>query len=137
LSPLRSSTFKIISAGLDGKSGSYEIGDSPATSYEYNVAIALIKLGIEFIFQYQFFGGRALRGGMVVDFLAFTSPLPTPIWVHGEYWHRGRQETIDKYQMAVLAQQQRGRLAAAVILWGTEVKTPEGALSAVRRELRL
>jgi hypothetical protein len=112
-------------------------GPKQATSYEFYVAKALDTVGIRYIFQYQFFGGRALRGGMVVDFLALTSPLSTPIWVHGEYWHLGRQTTIDKYQLAVLYQFQAGLLAQAVVLWGADVKTPEAALAAVRRELRV
>ena len=119
------------------KQGGYLVKEQKATLYEFNVALALDKLGLEYDFQYSFFGGRSLRGGMVVDFLVYTSPLPTPCWVHGEYWHRGRQATIDKFNAAVLTQVQRGRLAEPVILWGHEIETKEAAMSAVRKAFRL
>ncbi len=64
-------------------------GQIPSSKEEYWVALALERLGIAFIYQYSISGGRSVRGGQVIDFLAYTVPLPTPIFVQGEYWHGG------------------------------------------------
>lgn len=119
----------------EGRSrGPWYIQDKLATSYEYNVARALEKLDLEFEFQVSFFGGRRLRGGIIVDFWVFTKPLPTPLWVHGEYWHKGRQRTIDLMQQATLFAFLAGAAAQGVVLWGQDVETEEKALRACRRE---
>jgi hypothetical protein len=128
------SRYEIISPK---KAGSYSIQGAKATDIEWRVAKALDTLDIPYIFQYELFGGHSKRGGVVVDFLAITAPLSTPIWVQGEYWHQSRQKTVDDYQMAIVAHYNRGQLAEAVVLWGAELQTDEAALSTVRRELRI
>ena len=111
----------------------YTVEGKKATSYEWNVAQALEKIGLEYIFQMSYFGGRNLRGGIVLDFLVFTKPLPTPLWVHGEYWHMGKQRTIDQMQRATMFLFMAGEAAMGVVLWGEDVKTEDLALSAVKR----
>jgi hypothetical protein len=71
------------------------------SSYEANVADALDALGWDYWYQYEAGGGRRLRGGMVVDFIIWTRPAATPLWVNGRYWHAQRRET-DKLQQARL-----------------------------------
>lgn len=44
---------------------------------------------VDFTFQSNLFGGRLLKGGLVIDFL-FTNPPNLAISVAGEYWHFGR-----------------------------------------------
>lgn len=115
----------------------YFIQEKRATSYEYNVALALEKVGLTFVFQLSSMGGRNFRGGIVLDFLVETRPLPTPLWVHGEYWHMGKRRTIDLMQQATLFMFMAGEWAMGRVLWGEDVATPEAALLAVKKEFLL
>jgi len=109
---------------------SYIIQGKSASLYEYNVALALEKLGIDYIFQFSIMGGKMHRG-YVIDFIINT-PIPIPLEVNGEYWHRNmalelRQKSdIDAY----LSQFGYAPLA---ILWGKDTDTEEHALSSARR----
>lgn len=115
----------------------YLVEGKKATSYEWNVAQALDTVGLEYIFQMSYFGGRQLRGGIVLDFLVFTAPLATPLWVHGEYWHMGKQRTIDEMQRATMFLFMAGEATMGQVIWGEECKTPEDALVAVKRLFRI
>lgn len=115
----------------------YEVEGKKATSYEWNVAQALETVGLEYIFQMSYFGGRQLRGGIVLDFLVFTRPLPTPLWVHGEYWHQGKQRTVDLMQRATMFLFMAGEAAMGEVIWGEDCKTPEDALQAVKKLFRI
>lgn len=130
--------FSLPTAGKAFKTdGKYIVQGSNASELEFHVAIALDKLEIAYIYQYAFLGGRVQRGGFIADFLALTHPLATPIWVHGRYWHRGKQRTEDDLQQQVMQFYHRGEMAEPVVFWEEEVSTPEDALNAVRRELRV
>ena len=114
----------------------YEVHGKRASLYEWRVAQVLDQLEIDYIFQVDYLGGRSLRGGLVLDFVVFTAPLPTPVWVHGEYWHGGKQRTIDIYQQVTLDFMLRGQLNPAVVLWGKDLQTDEQARATVKREMR-
>lgn len=59
------------------------------SSYEWNIARSLWTLGWDtFDYQYSIYGGRNVRGGLVLDFVVPTRPAETVISVIGEYWHR-------------------------------------------------
>ena len=113
----------------------YEVKGKDASSYEYNFAMALDYYKLEFLFQVSYWGGRRFRGGMVLDFLVFTVPVPTPVWVNSDYWHSGRQKEVDFLQQILLSSVFRGRLRKALVLWGKDVGTYEDAKSTVRRKL--
>ena len=113
------------------------IQGSKATDIEYRVAKALDTLDIPYIFQYEMFGGRSRLGGLVIDFLAITVPLSTPVDVRGEYWHGPTRKYQDDLEIAMIRHHNRGMIAEPVILWGGELQTDEQALSTVRRELRV
>ena len=55
---------------------------------EANVAMALDLLELDYEYQYDF-GVRGVAGSQIIDFLVETLPRPTPLFVHGEYWHTG------------------------------------------------
>jgi len=63
-------------------------GMQSGSSYEWNIARALWTLGWTFQYQVPLFGGRNVRGGVVVDFIVPTRPAQTVVSVIGEYWHR-------------------------------------------------
>lgn len=109
----------------------YLVHGKSATSNEYFVAAALDKLGIPFLFQVSYWGGRSLRGGQVLDFLVW-NPLETPVQVFGEYWHSGLLGSKDRLK---LAQLQMLFDTPIVILWGNETDSYQDALSAVREKV--
>ena len=54
---------------------------------EKNVAVALDKLGYEYAYQ-KYLGAGGIRGTSIIDFLVYTVPKPTPLFVHGAYSRR-------------------------------------------------
>lgn len=99
-----------------------------ATLPEYNVALALETLELPFMFQVEFFGGRRIRGGQVLDFLVY-APFEIPLQVYGEYWHEGMLAADDQLKLNLIKQSTR---ADVEIIWGKDAATPEDALSACR-----
>ena len=120
---------------LVSKSDEYTIAGSKATDIEYFVAIALEKLHLPFIFQYELMGGRTKRGGIVLDFLVLTDPLSTPLDIRGDYWHQPKHKIEDDLGIALMMS--RGNFAEPVILYGSELQSIEQAYSTVKRELRV
>lgn len=114
----------------------YQVQNKHASLYEWRVAKALDRLKLEYIFQQPIMGGRTLRGGFIIDFLVLTAPLPTPMWVHGEYWHVGKQQSVDDLQQAILRSAFAMTYGEPVILWGEKLQTDEDAYRAVREALR-
>ena len=112
-----------------------EVQGQAATDLEWRVALALDKLKIPYMFQFDVEGGQRLLGGLVIDFLALTSPLSTPIEVMGGYWHRSNQTSEDRMKEALVRHQ--GSYAEMVHLWEGELQTISDAYSAVKRELRV
>ena len=123
------------SEGTGKEDEDFTIQGSNATDIEWRVALALEKLKIPYMFQFQLMGGRSTRGGIVLDFLALTDPLSTPIDVRGDYWHQSAQRVDDDLALAIMMS--RGQYAEPVVLYGGELQTEEMAYSAVRRELRV
>ncbi len=113
----------------------YSIQGSKATDIEFYVSLALTKLHLDFKFQHPIGGGRGRRGGIVLDFLVFMPPLPTPLDLRGDYWHQPRQQIEDDLFLALAMSQ--GDYAPPVIIYGGELQTPEQAFSTVKRELRV
>ena len=108
---------------------------SKAYSNEYYVSLALDALGLEYAFQLSIAGGKTLAFGIVVDFLVETVPLPTPVWVHGDYWHTGAERQKDLRQQDIVREYMEGSILEPVEIWGHESDTEEMALASVRRKL--
>ena len=104
-----------------------------ASLNEYNVAAALTQLNLNFDFQVNVDGGRTIRGGLVLDFLVYTVPKPTPLQVHGNYFHKGEAEAEDRLKELKLLE--KPYWYPPVTVWGNESETVEDALLALRREL--
>ena len=113
----------------------FSIQGSDATDIEWRVALALEKLKIPYMFQFALMGGRSTRGGIVLDFLALTDPLSTPIDIRGEYWHGPKQRVDDDLALAIMMS--RGSYAEPVVLYGGELQSDEQAYATVKRELRV
>lgn len=109
----------------------------PDSKEEYWVALALYRLHLDFIFQYQLFGGRKYKGGQVVDFWVLTVPLPTPIFVQGWYFHysTAEKEAVSKLNLMYLEARLRGKAMKPVEIIDIEIPTPEDAYMVVKRKL--
>lgn len=112
----------------------YTVRGNKATSYEYNFAFALEHYELEYLFQVDYWGGRKLRGGIVLDFLVFSIPLPTPVFINGEYWHSGKRRGIDEIQMIYLQDIYHGQVREPKEYWGQDVSTIDLAKGTVRRD---
>lgn len=111
-------------------------GHTPDSKNEINVAAALNRLGFSYIFQYQV-GLQGTRGSQIIDFLVYTIPKPTPLFVHGRHWHSGKHAAEDELKMSELVSQNRNRWAEPVIIWDDESETVEDAIEAVKKALMI
>ena len=109
---------------------------SKASSGEYNVALALRTLKLEFQFQVSIAGGRGRAFGLVLDFFVMTVPMPTPVWVHGEYYHSGDRREKDLLQQDAVREYMQGAINEPIEIWFSECDTEEKALLSARRALR-
>ena len=105
-------------------------GKQPDSKEEVWVSMALEKLRIPYIFQFELLNAR-LRGGILIDFWVLF-PFATPIEVLGEYWHTGELGSDDKMRQAII-EQMIGR--HVINLWTEDLTDPETTYSKVRSEL--
>ena len=113
--------------------GYLTIKNKHASQPEYFVGKALEYWGLDFLFQVDYFGGRRIRGGFVLDYLVFTKPRPTPVWINGEYFHRGQALTKDFLQQIVMSNFQD--VNPPLIYWAKDVATFDMAKVKVRQTL--
>lgn len=112
-------------------------GIMPDSKEEYWVALALYKLHIDFVFQYQLFGGRKYKGGQVVDFWIYTMPLPTPLLVQGYYFHYATAERMSRTKLNLMYLESRlaGKANKPIEVIDTEIPTADDAYIVVKRKL--
>ena len=112
-------------------------GIMPDSKEEFWVALALYKLKIDFVFQYQLFGGRKYKGGQVIDFWVYTMPLPTPIFVQGWYFHYSTAEKTAQTKLNLMYLESRlaGKANKPVEILDTEIPTVDDAYMVVKRKL--
>lgn len=109
-------------------------GQMPDSKEEFYFALALERLELKFIFQFEIFDGRERRGGQVVDFLVYTAPLPTPVYINGEYWHRDRDK--DEYKIARAKMYFKGNAQDPVVIWAKDLQDIDMAYATAKRELK-
>ena len=110
-------------------------GQKPQSKDELMVAAALDKLDYDYIYQFEIFGGTHIRGGQVIDFLVFTVPLSTPLYVNGRYWHEGENRGEQDLKITEMEAATRGQFAKAVIIWDDEFNTVDEAMQLLRSRL--
>jgi hypothetical protein len=104
-----------------------------ASQNEYNFAMACVRLELVFKFQVDFFNGRRMRGGQVLDFMVET-PFPEACQVFGEYWHEGLMGAEDSYKLSVL----RNAIGGEVyVFWGQDTETVEDCVAAIKSQLKV
>jgi len=105
-------------------------GQAPRSKEEWRVGQALDKYGWEYIYQYDVLGGKRLRGGQVIDFLVYTVPKPTALYIEGRYYHGSKGEAQDNLLKAYAF----GLLQLVVeILTDDQLETQEEADSQIIR----
>ena len=98
------------------------------------VALALDAMKLDYAYQY-YLGGVGIRGSQIIDFLVYTNPKPTPLFVHGAYWHTATYSQETALKEADLNARMRGTWADAVIIYEHECETEEDAARTVRQKL--
>jgi hypothetical protein len=62
--------------------------------------------------------------GLVLDFLLMTVPFPTPLWVHGDYWHTGPRRAKDIRQMQIVDDYMKGQVNPGIEVNGKNIYRP-------------
>ena len=106
-------------------------GIMPDSKEEWWVAKALWKHEVPFMFQYELFHGRSRLGGVILDFLVW-NPQPTPLPVHGEYWHEGNLSGDDRKDLVMIADYFNIGVENIPILWGKDAQTEDDVSAWVR-----
>lgn len=106
-------------------------GVMPDSKEEWWTAQALWYYKIPFMFQYEIFGGRDRRGGLIVDFLVW-NPSATPLLVHGNYWHKGELTGGDRTALVAIEQFFKKE---PIIMWADSVQSKENVFAFVRKNV--
>ncbi len=109
-------------------------GQMPDSIQEWWAAQALWRYDVEFIFQWEIFGGRTRRGGLIVDFVVW-NPRFTPFLVHGDYWHRGELQGGDKTALIAIASYFNIGIENIPIMWGEDSQSKEDVFAWVRANI--
>jgi len=109
-------------------------GLMPDSKEEWWVSQALYRYDVEFIFQWEIYGGRTRRGGLIVDFVVW-NPRFTPLLVHGDYWHRGELQGGDKTALIAIASYFNIGVENIPILWGENSQSKEDVFAWVRANI--
>jgi hypothetical protein len=110
-------------------------GQQPMSHQEWYVAQALWKLKLDFEYQYGINGGQGVRGGQAIDFMVYTVPLPTPIYVQGSYWHRAAKSSTDLLKVEQAKISLRGQANDPVLIPEEELQDPDMAVATIRRRI--
>lgn len=105
-------------------------GKQPDSKEEFWVSLALDRLKIPYIFQFELLQAT-LRGGIKIDFLVLF-PFAIPVEVMGEYWHTGEMGSDDKMRQAIIEQMIGHEV---VNLWTLDLVDQETTYTKVRQAL--
>ena len=110
-------------------------GEPAGSKLEWNVAQALDIMELEYDYQYSVHGGHRLLGGQVIDFYVYTPGQPTPLLVHGRYWHTGeKNDELDTYRLKRML---RNRVRDPLVIWEEDCLTVDLALAFLRQNLNV
>ena len=109
------------------------LGRVPGSRWEWYTAVALVRYGWTFGYQISFFGGTRIAGGQRLDFMVYTLPLPTPLYVYGPHWHERKRMDRDNLQRQMLYNRLRGSIRRPVVFDEKHVSSQEVAFQSVFR----
>lgn len=110
-------------------------GRTVGSKEEARACFALEYWNTEFYVQYEFNGGRNVRGGQLIDIMAKTIPLWTPIYIHGSYWHGPTKKYEDTIKMREFQKATRGYFKDPVVLWDYELTSKEQAINTIKEKV--
>jgi hypothetical protein len=110
-------------------------GNMPDSVEEWRFSLALNYYQISYIYQYEIFGGRVLRGGQLIDFWVFTDPMPTPVYIQGEEWHLGTRKEESELKIEEVKRVFKGYIQEPLIVWASKLSSLDNAKQIVRQEL--
>lgn len=108
-------------------------GKQPGSREEWRVYLSLLKYKVEFEFQVPIFGGSAVIGGFIIDYVVY-DPFPNALEVNSEYWHSAEMRPSEALKLAALTAMFN---RAPYVVWGKDLQTQEDCDQAVQEELRL
>lgn len=121
-----------------------EIPDHPvlqnksATRPEWLIGYALIKMKLEYYFQFIPYGLIGIRGTPVIDFLVMTKPNSTPLEYDGLIWHSGSMRQDEVFQRTLIANYFHIPEVPAITSDEVDDKTPlQEVIRVIRKKLRL
>lgn len=114
-------------------------GKDPGSVEEWRYSKGLDYFGIRYYYQYYVLGATFdAAGSQILDFLADTNPLPTPVYIQGLYWHYGGSlDEETRYKIEALMSEYGGVFAEPVIVMAPEVTSISAAIELIRGEPRL
>jgi len=110
-------------------------GRPPGSKEESRVSLALDYFGTDYIYQYQFNGGNQVRGGQLIDFIAKTQPLWTPIYIQSSYWHGPTKKYADTIKQREFMKATRGYFRDPVLVWDYELTSIEQAKTTIKEKV--
>lgn len=105
-----------------------------ASAPEWRTGKALDKLGLKYKFQYSILGGRN-PGGQILDYYIYTVPLPTPLNVQGEYWHRLARNYNDGLKKAQTNELFGNSAMPLVLVWERDLGSVDQAYQTMKQLL--
>jgi hypothetical protein len=113
-------------------------GQQAGSLLEYFISVAFDILKVRYAYQVPVGGGRSIRGGTVIDFLAYTVPLPTPIYAQGTYWHGdAHKRESDQWMMRRIRSLMNYQVTEPLEIWEHEAATIAQATATVREKLHV
>jgi hypothetical protein len=100
-------------------------GKRAGSTYEWRVHLSLIKYGWEFDYQVAILGGRRIKGGQVIDFVVYTVPFPSILFVDSDYWHTGTKADRDNFNRLLIFSEFEGRINGVYNVVGQDLQTQE------------
>ena len=110
-------------------------GKMPQSKLEWRVSKALDMLKFDYRYRLPIGGGTLFRGGLVLDFLVYTHPLPTPLPVFGDYWHGGTKDDVS-YRLERIKMMMGKMVGEPKPIWENEARTIPDAYKNLKRKLR-
>ena len=108
-------------------------GKRPGSREEWRVYLSLLKYKVQFEFQVSVYGGRAVVGGYIIDFVVY-NPFPCALEVNGEYWHSADMRPSEQLKLNALTAIFNRE---PYVVWGKDLQTQEDCDRAIQEELRL
>jgi hypothetical protein len=108
-------------------------GKMPDSRPEWWISQALDRYKIDYIFQYEIFGGHQ-RGGLILDWLVLTAPLSTPLEYDGGHWHEGELGSEDRMRTIIIDRHFGQQANPLKVFYGKDIQSREEAFAKIRRE---